>query len=156
MPQVLPSSTRRKSRGIESLLFRGGLRELERASALPWDSATSRARVRGSDNWYPLPSGISWSQYLKGLPSLKPPLRHLQADHAHGGPPRQSHCPCQLQMGACHGHLPSTCTRIKSCAAAAANLQYPLKEFGAESRNEALSAGVGGWGRKGQDRSSDS
>lgn len=44
MPQVLPSSTRRKSRGIESLLFRGGLRELERASALPWDSATSRAQ----------------------------------------------------------------------------------------------------------------
>ena len=30
---------------------------------------------------------------------------------------------CQVQMGAWHGHLPSTSTRIKSCAAAAADLQ---------------------------------
>jgi len=36
--------------------------------------------------------------------------------------------------------LPSTSTRIKSCAAAAADLQHPLKEPRMESRNEALSA----------------
>ena len=34
---------------------------------------------------------------------------------------------CQLQVGTCRGHLPSTSTRIKSCAAAAADLQHPLK-----------------------------
>ena len=33
---------------------------------------------------------------------------------------------CQLQIGTCHGHLPSTSTRIKSCAATAAVLQHPL------------------------------
>ena len=37
-------------------------------------------------------------------------------------------------------HLPSTSTRIKSCAAAATDLQYPWKEFKVESRNEALCA----------------
>jgi len=30
-------------------------------------------------------------------------------------------------MGTCHGHLPSTSTRIRSSAAAATDLQYPLK-----------------------------
>ena len=30
-------------------------------------------------------------------------------------------------MGTCHGHLPSTSTRIRSGAAAATDLQYPLK-----------------------------
>ena len=28
---------------------------------------------------------------------------------------------CQLQVGTCHGHLPATCTEIKSCTAAAAD-----------------------------------
>ena len=34
---------------------------------------------------------------------------------------------CQLQIGIFHCHLPSTSTSIKSCAAAAADLQHPLK-----------------------------
>ena len=36
-------------------------------------------------------------------------------------------CFCQLQIGTFHWYLPSTSTRIKSCAAAAADFQYPLK-----------------------------
>ena len=39
---------------------------------------------------------------------------------------------CQLQVGTCRGHLPSISTRIKSWAAAAADLQHLLK-------------GVSGW-----------
>ena len=38
----------------------------------------------------------------------------------------------------CHGCLPSTSIRIKSCATEAADFQYPLKEFRVESRSEAL------------------
>ena len=34
---------------------------------------------------------------------------------------------CQLQIGTCHGHLPSASTGIKSCSAVAADLQHPLK-----------------------------
>ena len=34
---------------------------------------------------------------------------------------------CQLQIGICHGHLPSTSTGIKSCSAVAADLQHSLK-----------------------------
>jgi len=34
---------------------------------------------------------------------------------------------CQLPSGTCHGHLPSTSTKIKSCASAAAGVQHPLK-----------------------------
>jgi len=56
--------------------------------------------------------------------------------------------PCQSQIGPCCGSLPSTSTRIKSCVAAAANLQHPLKEFRVESRNEAFCV-LGNW----QDRS---
>ena len=37
-----------------------------------------------------------------------------------------------------HGCLPSASTRIKSYAAAAADLQHLLKEFRVESRNQAL------------------
>ena len=33
---------------------------------------------------------------------------------------------CQLQIGTCHAHVPSTSTRIKSNAAAAAGVQHPL------------------------------
>ena len=40
--------------------------------------------------------------------------------------PRPSHY--QLQIGTWHRCLPSSSTRIKSCAVAAADLQYPLKE----------------------------
>lgn len=36
--------------------------------------------------------------------------------------------------------LPSTCTKIKSRAAIAADLQYPPMEYMVESRNEALCA----------------
>ena len=45
---------------------------------------------------------------------------------------------CQLQMGAWHGHLPSTSTRITLCAAAVADLHHSLKEVQGKSRNEAL------------------
>ena len=34
---------------------------------------------------------------------------------------------CQVQIGTCHGHLPSPSTRIKSCTGAAAYLQHLLK-----------------------------
>ena len=34
---------------------------------------------------------------------------------------------CQLQTGTCQGCLPSTSARIKSCAAAASDLQHLLK-----------------------------
>ena len=37
-------------------------------------------------------------------------------------------------------HLPGTSMRIKSCAATAADLQHPLKEFRVEGRNEAFCA----------------
>lgn len=44
---------------------------------------------------------------------------------------------CQPQIGTCLRHFPSTYIRIKSCTAAVANLQHPLKESRMESRNEA-------------------
>ena len=47
---------------------------------------------------------------------------------------------CELQIGTCHQLLPSTSSRIKSCAATAAEFQHPLKEFRVESRNEAFCA----------------
>lgn len=34
---------------------------------------------------------------------------------------------CQLQIGTCYGHLPSTSTGIKSCSAVAADFPHPLK-----------------------------
>ena len=43
-----------------------------------------------------------------------------------------------LQIGTCHGCLPSISTRIKSCAAAAADFQYPLKGAQGEEQKEAL------------------
>ena len=57
-----------------------------------------------------------------------------------------------IQIGTCHGHLPSTSTRIKSCTAVAALIfNTPGKEFRIESRNEALFAqGAGEWGRTGR------
>ena len=42
------------------------------------------------------------------------------------------------QIGTCHDCLPSASTGIKSCAAAASDFQYSLKEFGVENRNEVL------------------
>ena len=45
---------------------------------------------------------------------------------------------CQLQIGACRGHLPSASAETDSCAAAAAELQHSPKEFRVES--EALCA----------------
>ena len=47
--------------------------------------------------------------------------------------------PSQL-TGVGHGCLSSTSTKIKSCAAAAADLQHPLEEFRVASRNVALCA----------------
>jgi len=44
----------------------------------------------------------------------------------------------------------SISTRIKSCAAAAADLAHPLKEFNVESRNEAPCAQGRGRGLAGQ------
>ena len=53
---------------------------------------------------------------------------------------------CQIQTDPCHWHLPSTSIRIKSCAAAAADLQHLLKELREDSRKEALWAqGKTGW-----------
>ena len=49
-------------------------------------------------------------------------------------------CVCQPQTATCHECLPSTSTRIKSWATAAADLQQPLKKFRVESRSEALCA----------------
>lgn len=53
---------------------------------------------------------------------------------------------CQLQIGPCHGHLPSNSQEVKSCAAAADDLQQPLKGVQDES-NEALSFSTGKTGR---------
>ena len=47
---------------------------------------------------------------------------------------------CKPQTGTCHGHLPSTLTRMKLCAATADDLQHPLKEFRMGSRHEPLYA----------------
>ena len=44
----------------------------------------------------------------------------------------------QPQIGTHHGCLPSISTRIKSCAAAAADFQYPLKGAQGEEQKEAL------------------
>ena len=52
-------------------------------------------------------------------------------------------CVCEPQIGTCRGCLPSASKRIKSRAAAAADLEHPLKGVRVESRNEALCA----WGR---------
>ena len=51
-----------------------------------------------------------------------------------GKPERLGHDLATQQQ---HGHLPSASIRIKSCAAAAADFQHPLK---VESRNEAFGA----------------
>ena len=45
-----------------------------------------------------------------------------------------------FSLSTANWHLPSTSTRIKSCAAAATDLQYPWKEFRVDSRNEVLCA----------------
>ena len=47
-------------------------------------------------------------------------------------------------MSTTNWHLPSTSTRIKSCAAAGADFQHPLKGVQSGDRNEALSAGSTG------------
>ena len=39
---------------------------------------------------------------------------------------------CQLQIGACQGHLPSASAEIDPWAAAAVELQHPPKEFRVE------------------------
>ena len=45
----------------------------------------------------------------------------------------------QPHIGTCHGSLPSTSTRIQSCAAVAADLQHPLKGVqGGEMRHSVL------------------
>ena len=41
---------------------------------------------------------------------------------------------CQLQSGTCHGYLPSTSVRMKSCASAATDFQHPLT--GVQSREQ--------------------
>ena len=51
-------------------------------------------------------------------------------------------------------HLLSPSARVKSCAAVAADLHTPLKEFRVERKHEAFCASVGEWDW--QDRSSDS
>ena len=38
------------------------------------------------------------------------------------------HAECQLKIDTCHRCLPSAFTRIKACAAVAADFQHPLKE----------------------------
>ena len=61
-------------------------------------------------------------------------------------------CMNNTQTDPCHGHLPSTSAKMKSCAAAAAaDLQHPCKEFSVESRNEALRA-LEKAGRTGRER----
>ena len=47
---------------------------------------------------------------------------------------------CQPKIGTCHECFPSTSTRIKLYATAAAEHQHPLKEIRVEYRDEALCA----------------
>ena len=49
-------------------------------------------------------------------------------------------CGTVMQLSITNWHLPSTSTRIKLCATAAAGFQHPLKKFKVESRNESLHA----------------
>ena len=57
-------------------------------------------------------------------------------------------CSYQLQIGICHGHLPSSSTRIKLCAAAAADFQYPRKGVqGGDQEWGTLCSGSGESGR---------
>ena len=61
-------------------------------------------------------------------------------------------CECQLQIGTCHWHLPPTSTRIKSCAAVAADFQHPLRgvQGGDQKWSTLCSCGGGeGTGRTG-------
>ena len=58
----------------------------------------------------------TWEGFTKGTKPQKTPLtRWLQTLLRGTLAPN-----CQLQIGTHHGYLPSTCTRTKSCAAAAA------------------------------------
>ena len=50
---------------------------------------------------------------------------------------------CELQIGTCHEYLPSTSTRIESCASAAANLQHTWKESMMEMRCSVLKGKTG-------------
>ena len=62
--------------------------------------------------------------------------------------------PCELliQIGTCHGHLPSASTRIKSCAAAASNFQHSLKRVqGGEQKWGILCSGKN-WQNRSSDR----
>ena len=55
-------------------------------------------------------------------------LSHLRSRiYEHGSRIQAEREESQLQIGACHGHLPSTSTRIKSCTIEAADFQHPLK-----------------------------
>ena len=85
---------------------------------------------------YPFPSPSDLPN-----PGIEPRSPTLQADSL---PAESQGKPILLAMSATDWHLPwalpSTSRRIKSCAAAAADLQQPNKEFRVESRNKALCA----------------
>ena len=57
-------------------------------------------------------------------------MNSFEADRVIANTPEEDLCCliCQPQVGTCHGCLPFTSTRIKSCAIAAADLQHLLKE----------------------------
>ena len=58
----------------------------------------------------------TWEGFTKGMKPQKTSLTHWLQTLLRGTWASN----CQLQIGTHHGYLPSTCTRIKSCAAAAA------------------------------------
>ena len=78
---------------------------------------------------------IPWTEECGGLQSIvSQRVRHSGSNLVH------MHAYCHPQIGTCHDCLPSTSTRIKSCAAAASDFQHSLKEFRVESGNEVLCA----------------
>ena len=90
---------------------------------------------------------------MKSSPDLGMSLPSTMGQSGHEMPPKYGWvCDHEEALSTTNWYLPSACTRIKSCAAAVADFQCPLKGFqGGEQKRDTLCSGKN-W----QDRSSDS